>query len=261
MDAGMWDVETVLPVVVGAVALFIIVLVLNKFIKRIFHQSSYLDVLRAYAGKHGLKKPMSKWTFIGLEIAGVFLCLLFMSAFFQNAMLTFGVILVIVIVAVLVAVKFYVPPLKTFALKEHLAYEGDVVSGQYKGRGIVVKMDKDNVDIHLMSFSERDRQVKPQIRLVTASMELDADGIHEVRYENGKVIVEPQLVGVDLSGPEQMLGEMPPSDNVRLSLTTINGKRHLTLEKIIIGFVFVAEFYYLRDILDKILIESARGQA
>ncbi len=262
MNFANWEIETVLPVLIGAIALFVVILFLNNAIKGIFYQSVYLETLAGFAKAHGYKKPMSKWLFIVLETACILLGLLFLVSFLTNPFLTFGGLFVLVVIAVGVAVKFYTPPLKTVALRENLNYVTDVASGPYKGRDMVLKLEKQAADKEMMSFSDRDRMTRLSKRTISVYMALNNDEMSTITYENNKIITDfKKNSSPDFSHPEKMLGDIPDSDNAHLFITTINGNPYLTLKKVSLNFLSTAELYYLCEITGKILAAGNRQTA
>lgn len=267
MNVGELEVANVLPVLVGAIALFIVLFFLYKTIKGVFYQSAYLETLREFAKAHEYKKPISKWMFIFMEIAGLFLGLLFISSFFKNTFLTVGVIFILLVISVFFGVKFYVPPFKAFALAENLKYETlnddeDVITGKYNDRDILLKMKKVGITpTGFRRFMDQEGMVNLVKRILSVSMALNDEIIKNIRYKNGKVTTDPEILTTGFSKPEKMLGDIPVSDNARLYISTINGRNYLTMEKININFLFTAELYYIREIMERILDSVNNGKA
>jgi|GEM_PF-5664299 len=265
MSAEEFEFSNILPVLVGAIALFIVIFLLNRTINRIFFQSKYIETLRDFAKSHGYKKPISKWTFIFLEISAVCFGVFFISEFFKNPFLTFGIIFILLIIAVLFAVKFYVPPFKAFAFAENLNYESqndgqDVVTGKYDHRDIFVKMEKAGISPDgSIRFTEQEGRTNLVKRILSVSVSINDEEIKNIRYENGKIIADPVISTNDFSAPEKMLADIPVSDNVRLYISTINSKTHLTLEKTNTNILFLAELYYIREIT-RLILDSVAGQ-
>lgn len=242
---GQLTFEKIMPLLIGAVFLIAVVIVLNKIVKNIFFQSAYLETLREFAETHGYKKPISKWGFILIEIAGVFVALFFITSFFKNAFVTTGILAALVLLSVFVAVKYYTPPFKAFALAEHLTYNGDLISGNFKGRDILMKMEKESVEFPQETLWDRNQRVDIVKRSISVSLSLDHESIKGMAYKNGKIEVTPGTLKADFSPVEKMLLKMPAADNVRLYISTLNGKEFLTLKKMNNNFLFIAELYYL----------------
>ncbi len=242
---GQLPFEKMMPWIIGAVFLVAVVIVLNNIIKNIFFQSAYVETLREFAAEHGCKKPISKWLFILIEVVGVFLALFFISSFLKNALAATGILAVFLVLSVFVAIKYHTPPLKAFALAEGLTYVEDVVSGNYKGRDLVVKMEKKSVYLPQESMADRNNRVDIVRRRLFVSFLLDHESMAGMTYEKGKIAVTPDTLKADLNHVGKMLSKMPPADKARFHISSLNGKKFLTLEKINSGFLFVAELYYL----------------
>lgn len=242
---GQLEFEKIMPFLIGTIFLVAVMIVLNKTIKNIFFQSAYMEVLRDFAGMHGYKKPISKWLFILIEIAGLFLAMFFIASFFKNAFLTTGVLTVLMLLSAFVAIKYYTPPFKAFARAESLIYTGDTVYGNYRGRNIVLKMEKETIEFHIEPIEDRHKKIDFVKRNISVSLSLDDESIESVTYENGKIEVTPDTLKADFALSDKMLSKIPPSDHARMSISTINGEKYLTLEKTYSSFLFTAELYYL----------------
>ena len=250
---GKLEFATLMPFIIGAIFLLVIVIVLNKTVKNIFFQSVYLDTLRAFAEDHGYKKPISKWLFISIEIAGIFLGLFFVVSFFKNAFATLAVIFILLVFFVFLGVKFYTPPLKKLALAEKLAYKDDSAYGEFKGKDVYIRIEKEPVDIFPRSIIEREKSVDFKKRVISVSLSLDNEKIKTIRYQDGKITVEPGILNSNFSYPEKMLSDIPVSDNTRVYISQLNGKEYLTIEKINSNILFTAELYYLCEAAEGIL--------
>nr|WP_319524359.1 hypothetical protein [uncultured Desulfosarcina sp.] len=250
---GELEFANIMPFLIGALFFLVIVIVLNKTIKNIFFQSKYLETLRRFAEERRYKKPISKWCFVFIEIVGLFLALLFLVSFFKNAFATVGVIFILLVFFVFLAVKFYTPPFKALALAEKLTYNDDVVCGEYKGRDVYIKMEKESVDISPRSIIEREKSVDFKKRVISVSLSLDNEKIKSIRYQDGKITVYPEILNSDFSYPEGMFSDIPVSDKICVYISQINGNDYLTIEKVNRNILFTAELYYLCEIAERML--------
>ncbi len=131
----------------------------------------------------------------------------------------------------------------------------DVASGPYKGRDMVLKLEKQAAGKEMMSFSDRDRMTRLSNRTISVCMALNNDEMSTITYENAKIITDfKNNLRPDFSHPEKMLRDIPDSDNAHLFITTINGNPYLTLKKVSLNFLSTAELYYLCEITRKILV-------
>lgn len=258
---GQLEFEKIMPFLIGAIFLVAVVIVLNKTIKNIFFQSAYLGTLREFAETNGYKKPISKGVFILIEIAGIFLALFFITSFFKNAFLTTGVLATLVLFSAFAAIKYYPPPFKAFALAETLTYDGEIVSGNFKGKELFMKMEKEPVNFSQESLSDRNSRVDVVKRSISVSLSLDHESIESITYENGMIELTPGTLKADCSLAEKMLSKIPPSDHVRVYISTIKGDKYLTLEKPYSSFLFTVELYYLCEVVGQTMDAVTEGAA